>query len=278
MQRRGLFAVALLLTALMAAPAGAKVLSDAAYDQLPDAVGDGDPDINGLKVSSNSSGSITFIVGIGNRQRLAENEFVQVYLDADNSQTGQQPNGVDYVLQMDQNHEVGLFRWNGQAFTPVQAQSAYGYVFNGFRFTVNKSDIGGVAGGVINWWAQTISGQKSDEAPDGHIAQHRLSPQQLQLRISEFGAAAGTVKVGKRFAVAMRVTRSDLEETTSDGIVRCVAKVGTKSVKVQAVFPDDIAGCIGTAPKTAKGKTLKVTVSLTLDGVTASRTASIKVR
>lgn len=278
MQRRGLLALALLVAAVITAPAGAKVLADAAYDQLPDAVGDGDPDINGLKVSSNSSGSVTFVVGIGNRQRLAENEYVQVYIDADNSQTGQSPNGVDFVLQMDQNHDVGLFRWNGQTFAPVQAESVYGYAFNGFRFMVNKSDLGGVPGGVMNYWVETISGSKHDEAPDGHIAQHRLSNQQLVLQISEFGAAAGTVKVGKRFAVAMRVMRSDLEETTSDGLVRCVAKVGKKSIKVQAVFPDDIAGCVGTAPKSAKGKTLKVTVSLTLDGVTASRTASVKVR
>ena len=78
-------------------------------------------------------------------------------------------------------------------------------------------------------------------------------------------------------AIAMRVNRSDLQDTTSAGLVRCTAKVGRASVKVQAVFPEDIAGCVGTAPKSAKRKTIKVTISLTLDGVTVSRTASVRV-
>ena len=58
----------------------------------------------------------------------------------------------------------------------------------------------------------------------------------------------------------------------------CAAKVGAKKVKVTATFPADRATCSGVVPKSAKGKTLKVTVTLTLDGVRVTRTASIKVK
>jgi hypothetical protein len=173
--------------------------------------------------------------------------------------------------------EVGLFRWDGSTFQPVQSQTVYGYVYKGFRLSVNKSEIGGAPSGAINYWVETISGAKGDDAPDGRIAQHRLSSQALRLQIAQFSADK-MAKVGKRYTVGMRVSRSDLEEMTSAGLVRCAAKLGTKSLKVQAVFPEDIAGCVGTAPKAAKGKTIRATVSLTLDGVTAARTASIKVR
>ena len=76
---------------------------------------------------------------------------------------------------------------------------------------------------------------------------------------------------------AMRVFRSDLNENTSAGLIRCVAKLGKKTLKVAAVFPEDIAGCIGTAPKAAKKKTIKLTLSLELDGARVSRTVSVKV-
>ena len=276
MPRRGLVIIALALGVLVAAPATARVVAPAEFDQFPDAVNDGDPDITRVVASSNASGSITFVVDIGNRTVLLDNEFVQIFIDADAQPgTGAQPNGVDFAIQMDKD-DVGLFQWNGSSFAPVQGQSVYGYVYKGFRIGVHKSDLGGVAGGAVNYWVETISGSKSDDAPDGYIAQHRLSTQPLQLTVAAFSAPR-TVKVGKRYAIAMRVNRSDLQDTTSAGLVRCTAKVGRASIRVQAVFPEDIAGCIGTAPKSARKKLIKVTISLTLDGVTVSRTASVRV-
>ena len=277
MVRRGLFSLAVLLAVLAAAPATARVLAPSEFDQFPDGVNDGDPDITRVAAGSNSSGYITFIVDISNRRELADNEFVQVFVDADASAgTGQAPNGVDFVLQMDKSSEPALFQWNGTTFAGVQGESVYGYVFKGFRFAVHKDDLGGVPAGMVNYWVETISGTKYDEAPDGHIAQHRLSSQQLQLRITA-ATASKSVKVGKRYAVAMQIHRSDLDEATSAGLVRCSAKVGKAAVKVQAAFPEDIAGCFGIAPKSAKKKLIKVTLTLALDGVTVSRTFSIRV-
>jgi hypothetical protein len=268
------FIVVAIVALAAAAPVGARVAVD--HVSTPDAVGDGDPDITQLSAGSNGSGGLTFIVDIGNRTELGGDEFVQVFIDSDhNPATGTQVNGVDFAMQMD-SEDVTLFRWDGTTFVPVPNSSAYGYIYKGFRFGVRQSDIGATHG-AISYWAETISGDKGDDAPDGQIADLTLSTTPLTLTLAEFDATK-TVKVGKRYTVALRALRNDLEETSSAGIVTCSAKLGKKAVKIQAVFPEDIAGCIGTAPKAAKRKTLKVTVTLELDGVRISRTASIKVR
>jgi hypothetical protein len=259
----------------VAAPVGARLTADRA--SLPDAVGDGDPDITNVTAASNGSGGLTFVVDIANRTDLAENEFVQVFIDADHSEaTGTQPNGVDYVLQLDQ-RDVVLFRWDGTTFAPVPNSSAYGYIFKGFRLGVRLSDLGSPTGS-ISYWAETVSGENGDDAPNGQIASLSLSTTPLQLSVAEFAVFQKTVKAGKRFGAGMRVQRSDLEEISSAGEVACSAKVGAKTVKVVAEFPEDAALCFGTAPKWAKGKTIKLRLTFELDGVQVSRAASVKVR
>lgn len=256
-----------------AAPVGARLAAD--HTSVPDATGDGDPDITQVTAGSNGSGGLTFVVDIGNRTELAENEFVQVFIDADhNPATGTQQNGVDYAMQMD-DRDVVLFRWDGTTFVPVDNSGVYGYIFKGFRFGLNKSDLGSPVDS-ISYWVQTVSGDHGDDAPDGQIASLLLSTTPLQLTVQQF-VATNKVKVGKRYTAAMRVLRSDLEELSSAGLVTCTTKLGKKSLKVEAVFPEDVAGCIGVAPKAARGKKLNVTLAFELDGVKVSRTATVKV-
>ena len=242
MPLRGLALAVAALAVVLVAPAWAHTYE---FDTVPDAAGDGDPDITRVVTGSNSTGAITFVVGLGNRTQLAASEFVQILIDSDsNPATGQAPNGAEYTFQMD-SQEVRLLRWNGSTFERVAAPTIYGYIYNGFRLSVNKSDLGGVPAGSFRYWVHTGSGAKSD---DSTMSPHALSAQVLRLRIAEF-AFYKTVKVGKPYLAAMRVFRNDLNENTSAGLIRCVAKLGKKTLKVQALFPEDVAGCVGTAPK-----------------------------
>jgi hypothetical protein len=271
--RKILFA-ALLVALAAAAPVGARLVADKV--STPDPAGDGDPDITEITAGSNGSGGLTFIVRIGNRTELAPDEAVQVFIDADhNEATGTQPNGVEYAIQMDQT-DVVLFRWDGSEFVAVENSSVYGYIFDGFRVGVNRSDVGSPTDS-ISYWVETVSGDHGDDAPNGVIASLPLSTTPLTLTVRQF-VATKTVKVGKRYTAAMRVQRSDLEELSSAGLVKCTAKLGKKTLKVDAVFPEDVAGCVGTAPKAAKRKTIKLTLTFELDGVKVSRTAGVNVR
>ena len=270
MPPRGLVPALFVLALAFAAPVAAHTYE---FDTIPDAAGDGDPDITRVITGSNSTGAINFVVGIGNRNELRASELVQILVDSDNNPaTGQPPNGADYELEMD-SQDIRLMRWSGTAFDRVASQTVYGYVYNGFRFSVNKSELGGVPNGAFRYWVHTAAGAAFD---DSTASPHALSAQVLRLRIAQF-AFLKTVKVGKQYLAAMRVFRSDLNENTSAGLVRCVAKLGKKTLKVQAAFPEDIAGCIGIAPKAAKKKTIKLTISLVLDNATVTRTVSVKV-
>ena len=270
MSPRGLVPALSVLALTLAVPAFAHTYE---FDTVADAAGDGDPDITRVITGSNSTGAINFVVAIGNRTELAATELVQVLIDSDNNAaTGQPPNGGDYELEMS-TQDVRLLRWNGAAFERVASQTTYGYVYNGFRFSVNKSELGGVPNGSFRYWVHTTAGAQSD---DSTASPHALSAQVLRLRIAQF-AYLKSVRAGKQYVAAMRVFRSDLNENTSAGLIGCAAKLGKKSLKVQAAFPEDIAGCIGVAPKAAKNKTIKLTISLLLDNARVSRTVSVKV-
>ena len=274
MRKRGLTLIFASAALLVAAPAGGRVLD---HISIPDAAGDGNPDITQVTVGSNASGGITFIVQIANHQALADSEYVFVLIESDNNTaTGEQPNGVDYALQLDKKEGL-LFRWDGSAWQNTGSRTVFGYAHKGFRVAVNKSDLGLVSND-LRFWVETQLGDQGDDAPDGQIATYALSANPQTLNVAAFAPLAKTVKVGKAFGVGMQVHRSDLDELTSDGFVTCAATVGKRKVKVKAAFPDDVALCTGAAPKIAKGKTLKVTLTFELDGAKVSRTGSIKVK
>lgn len=274
MRKRGLPLIVACAALLLAAPAGGRLLD---HWSIPDGTGDGTPDITQMTVGSNAGGGITFVVQVGDRQVLADNEYVFVLIDSDgNATTGEQPNGVDYLLQLDKK-EALVFSWDGTTWKDTGSKTVFGYVYKGFRIAVNKSDLA-LTSNVLHFWVETQSGDQWDEVPNAEFASYTLSATPLTFRVTGFVPTAKTVKVGKPFGVAMQAHRSDLDELTSDGFVTCAAKVGKRKVKVTVLFPDDVAGCVGTAPKFAKGKTLKVTLTLELDGAKVSRTASIKVK
>jgi hypothetical protein len=272
MTRRGLTLLCALAALLVAAPAGGRSLD---HVTIPDPAGDGTPDITQVKVGSNTT-SVTFVVDLAGKTGLAANEVVQVFIDSDlNAATGAPPNGVDYALQLD-TESAALFRWNGTDFVDTESQTVYGYAYKGFRIAVNRADLG-LTSGTLRFWVEALAGEQGDDAPDGAITDYALSAQALRLTMRGF-TAAKTIKAGRKFSASLRAHRDDLDELTSAGGITCSAKYGNKRVKVTPSFPAEAAICSGTVPKAAKGKTLKVTVTLELDGVRVTRTASIKVR
>jgi hypothetical protein len=270
MRFRGLLVISV-VALLVAAPAGGRLLD---VGELPDAAGDGAPDITRLRVGSNAT-AVTFIVDLANQTKLEENQLVVILIDSDlNQETGL--NGVDALLAMVTGDEVGLFRWNGTQFVVSESQSAYGYHYGGFRLAVARSELA-LTTGTLRFFVLTFPAESGDASPDSSFAEYTLPSDPLTLQIARF-TAAKTVVAGKRYTAALQARRSDLAELSSAGEVVCAAKVGAKKVKVTATFPADRATCSGVVPKSAKGKTLKVTVTLTLDGVRVTRTASIKVK
>jgi hypothetical protein len=274
--------LALLLCAVVAAVAvplaGAARLDSGTFD---DPTGDSGaaPDIQQVLVGSHAT-AITLGLTFPNRQKLEGQDAVLVYLETDdNEATGEQPNGADYMFLWDTEPQkpYALFRWNGAQWVDTLSRSVRAYFYRGARISFDRADVG--APTAIAFWVETYVGEQfGDDAPDDAITAYTLSNEVLNLRVAQFAAAAKRVKPGKRFTVGMKVHRDDLDEIATDGGVSCTAKVGKRAVKVTPGYPADVALCTGMAPRWAKGKTLKVAVTLALDGVNAKRTASIAVR
>jgi hypothetical protein len=272
---RGLPLLGAAIALAAAAPAAAHLARADDWITTPDAAGDGDPDISRVTSASNGSGGLTFVVQLANRQELGASELLEVHLDVDmNAATGA-PGGADFMLQMGNEGIVRLHRWNGSAMAPISVSD--GYIYRGFRLATNRSQLTNL-GPTLRYRVSTVSSATGDAWPDGGgMTDYVLSTTPLTLRIAQF-ANDKRVRAGKEFIVAMRVHRDDMNETSSSGIVGCSAKVGKRKVAIQPVFPEDIAGCVGIAPKWAKGKTIATTLSLSLDGKRVSRVAKTKVR
>jgi hypothetical protein len=270
MRLRGLVVI-VALALVVAAPAGGRVI-DVGF--LDDPSGDGTPDITRIRVGSNAT-AVTFMVDLANQATLAEGQGILILIDSDlNLETGL--DGIDVVLGPVGADEPVMLRWNGTQFVAAEAPSAYGYHYDGFRLAVARSELA-LATGTLRFVVLTAPPESGDFAPDSTFAEYTLANEALTLQVARF-TAAKTIVAGKRFTATLQVRRSDLDELSSAGDVVCAAKLGTKSVKVTATFPADLATCSGVVPKSAKGKVLKVTVTLTLDGVRVRRTASIKVK
>ena len=269
MRFRGLLVI-FALALLVAAPASGRILD---FGFLDDPAGDGTPDITRIGVGSNAT-AVTFMVALANQTTLAAGQVILVLIDSDvNLDTGL--SGVDVVLALN-SEGAALLRWNGTQLAQAESPSAYGYHHDGFRLAVARSELA-LTTGTLRFVVLTGPPESADASPDSAFAEYVLSNEALRLQIASFKAAK-TIVAGKRFTATLQARRSDLDELSSAGVVSCAAKFGTKKVKVTATFPADLATCSGVVPKAAKGKVLKVTVTLTLDGVRVTRTASIKVR
>jgi hypothetical protein len=269
MRFRGLMVI-FALALLAAAPAGGRTL-DVGF--LDDPAGDGSPDITRVRVGSNPT-AVTFMVDLANQTTLTGDQGIFILIDSDmNPDTGL--NGFDLALAIVAD-EFALLRWNGTELVDTDSPTAYAYYHDGFRLAVDRGELA-LTSGTLRFVVLTVPVVSGDFAPGDTLAEYALSDEALTLQIARF-TAAKTIVAGKRFTATLQARRNDLAELSSAGEVVCVAKVGAKRVKVTATFPADLATCSGVVPKTAKGKVLKVTVSLTLDGVKVTRTASIKVK
>jgi hypothetical protein len=275
----GLALVLCSLVAAVAVPLASAVRLDSGTFDDPTGDSGAAPDIQRVLVGSHAT-AITLGLTFPNRQKLEGQDAVLIYLDTDgNEASGEQPNGADYMFLWDTEPQkpYALFRWDGARWVDTLSRSVRAYFYRGARISFNRADVG--APTAIRFWVETYVGEQlGDDAPNDAITAYTLSNEALKLRVAQFSSAAKRVKPGKRFTIGMKVHRNDLDEIATDGGVSCTAKVGKRVVKVTAGYPADVALCTGIAPRWAKGKTVKVTVTLALDGVNAKRTASIAVR
>ena len=297
MKRRTL-ALGLVAIALVALPAIA--LGDAARattnsQSYQDSTGEDPaaPDITSVDVSNDDTGLITFQINLANRPALTPDMLFLIFLDTDkNTATGDpQSFGADYAIQLESGG-VALFQWNGTDFVIASSQSSlvYSYATTGATIRVNALEFNKSKG--FNFVVLAASGIVTDASgnPDFTNVHDDLAPDpghgtfayqiiaKLTLTVSAFTTSPTPAKAGKAFSAGLAVTESDTNAGVDQGTIGCSARIVGKAVPVKARrIVNGVVVCVWSIPKTARGRTIRGSIGIALQGAQISRTFAAKI-
>jgi hypothetical protein len=290
-----LIALGTALVALPTAALGGATHAAANSTTFPDSTGEDPnaPDITSVVITNDDAGNIVFQVNISNRPALTSDMFVLVYLDTDqNTATGDtQLLGSDYVIELESG-SVGLFQWNGTDFVAASSQASltYSYASTGATIRISASDLGKTR--AFNFAALAASGATvdasgnpdftnihTDSAPDpGHGFFTYQVLTRLILSVTAFNTAPKPAAAGKRFSATLAANENDTGGPVQAGTVTCAATIAFKRIAaVSHVLANGVASCVWAIPKTAKGKTIRGTITLTVKGVKVTRSFSARI-
>ena len=268
----------LLLVATAALALGSAQLAGAGASNSDPAGDSGTaPDITSVTAAGDAAGNLTFTVRT-NQPVLAADAIVDLAFDTDqNSQTG--GNGVEYAFVIASDGWEFL-RWDGSKFVAAAAPSANGSYTNGVAtFKVGKADLGGVS--KFTYWADSVQLDANgnviaeDTAPDGSNAYEYV---QVTLRAATPTAVPARPVAGKAFAVGTRVTRVDNGAALATATVACTVRVGTTPLRATGRLRNGVAVCTMQLPTTAKGKLVRVSIKVTGQGATTTKTFSARAK
>lgn len=286
---------------------GGAVASPTAAEEhgYTDPSGDGGPgtDITNLTVRNDtSSGAIS--IQVVSASPVVANHAIAIYIDSDRNQsTGR--SGDEYWMFGGPLVGTGFFAWNGSAWAePNPAGFSVAQVGgNVSEFRFNKADIGNVSG--FNFVAISISIDPPkinfwDAAPDNGYYSYDLStpppatttpttptpttpapltpPAVVKPVIGKPVASPKAAVAGRRMTVTFPVTRSDTGAPLATGKMICDPSVAGRVLPHAESFKAGNARLAFLVPSTAKGKQLKVKVTIRTATQSATRVAMYHVK
>lgn len=250
------------------------------------------PDITSVVVSNDDAGNITFKINISNRPSFTEDMTILMYLNTDQQTTTGDPNtyGADYAVELDPG-SVFLFGWNGTTYTPAASQSSltYGYDTTGATIHVNAADLSKTK--AFGFLVEAVSGLSTDangnldvsnahgdSAPDaGHGLWSYDVVTKLLLTKTAFTTAPVPAKSGARFSASLAATESDTNSPITGATITCAATVKGKKLPATHALANGVASCFWRLPKTAKGKTIYGTITVTKQGTKLAKSFAAKI-
>jgi hypothetical protein len=251
------------------------------------------PDITSITVSNNDAGLIRIRVEIPNRPTLTPDMRLLLFLDTDsNEATGEPGAGTDYLIGLIAG-SVALLRWDGTTYSTAgvtQTSLVYSYA-NGATLTISANELNATkrfkfaaiatSGIVIDASGNPdVTNAKNDQAPDpGHgLYSYDVKTAPLALVVKSFGQTPKSPKAGGSLVVFLTAARSDTGATIKAGTVTCRATLAFKPIAARVhKITGNRATCAFTIPRTATGKTVRGTIGLQFEGLTARRTFSAKI-
>jgi hypothetical protein len=257
------------------------------------------PDITTVVVSNDDRGNLTWVINVPGRPTLTPDMEFDILINSDsNSATGDpQLLGADYILVLigpiGGPAEVGLFRWNGTDYTITgvpQSSLIFGYANGGATIKMNASELGNArrmqflvlaltgvalgADGQLNY-----DNARIDFAPDRGRGMYsfdvRITPPRLVVR--SFGMRPPTPRVGRPLSAFVTFARSDGTPPTAPSVT-CRATLGGRALPASgSSVTGGRATCRWALPASARGKTIRGTVTVRSGGLRASRSFSRRV-
>lgn len=285
------------LVALPAAAWGGAAKVSANSQTFADSVGEDPnaPDITSVAVSNDDAGAIAFKINISNRPALTSDMDVQMIFDTDNNTATGDPTafGADYLIDLS-GGQVGLYKYttatSDYRFAGSQASLTFSYDATGAAIRISAADLGGTK--VLRFAAYAASGIVLDASgnPDFTNAKFDLAPDpghglytyqvltKLTLSVEAFVYAPKPAKQGKNFVAGFSATESDTAGPVTKGTVACTATAGLKHlVALTHAVKNGVVACIWHVPLKSKGKMLRGTVTLTVQGTTVKRSFAVKI-
>ena len=260
--------------------AGRSAYAGPATIAFPDPAGDHDaaPDLTSVRVSDAKSGWITFAITTANYASLPSASAIVLSIDADsNPETGE--GGAELTVTM-VGGEVVLDRWNGRRWardTPpmqVRVRNSRNVVAidlhvreldnaRRFGFSLLSADLNTVAEGVV-----AVDFAPSDLSYWGYALANRPA---LILVATEPVATPLRPRAGRSFTVSLPVRRSDTGRSISSGNVDCRVRAAGAAVPATGRVARGSATCAFVVPRAAKGKVVRGTITVRVDGKVVAR-------
>lgn len=297
MKRRLLILVAL-ATVLVAMPAlafGDSSRQASNTTTFPDSIGEdaAAPDITNVVVSNDDAGNITFQINVSNRPAFTPDMYFLVFIDADNNPATGDPSslGSEYAIDLEPG-SVGMFQWNGSTYVlaPSQTSLTYAYAATGPTIHVSASDLGKtkalrfavIAASGVAVDAQgnpDFTNEHRDYAPDpAHGFFTYQVTTKLILSVTAFTTSPKPAKSGRAYSATLAANENDTGGPVQTGTVACNATIAFKRiVPLTHLVTNGVATCVWRIPATAKGKTLRGTITLTVQGVKVTRSFSSRI-
>jgi hypothetical protein len=288
-------ALVAVLVALPTAALGGSARGSSNITTFPDSTGEdaAAPDITSVVVSNDDAGNITFQINISNRPALTPDMYALIFLDTDqNAATGDADSlGAEYAIVLDPG-VVNLLKWSGSDYLPAASQTSltFSYLTTGATIRISASDLGKTKAfrfGTIAASGLTIDAAGKadltnvhrDFAPDiGHGFFTYQVLTKLILSVTAFTTSPTPAKAGRPFSASLAANQNDTGGPAASGTVTCVATIAFKRIPaVTHILTNGVANCIWRIPATAKGKTLRGTIALTVQGVKVTRAFSSRI-
>jgi hypothetical protein len=279
--RRAAAALALPAAALLLAAAGSASNSATFLDSAnedPNA-----PDVTAVVVSNDDKSTISFKIDVSGRPTFAPGMLFDLYVDTDqNSATGAVGAstgtvGADEIIALSPNG-LTVLKWTGTSFVVATTPSSFtsSYSATGPTITVSASDAG--IGKAFDFYLNAFAGLGQagttvgrDGAPDSGAYTYvvKIAPTLTAVRLTKTPSAATH---GKLFAVHLAATESDTGGPIGSGQVACTATIAGKPLPARSKrVTGGAATCTFLIPATAKGKTIRGTITVVVQGSRLTR-------